>query len=205
MNSRTSTARSSRPSICCCSSPGELTAEFFRDVASDISRRFACTWCAACFFSPSLPGVRRRSSPFSMTKDDIQTPHEREAVQRETRRQARASARRDDAQHAARHVRADAGVWSVLVGVYRRAQPYYVPHLYYAIHFHAFVFLMLAITRGVFVRRTNRRGRRRIVSADDRSLSLHRLAPRVRRHALAGRVERDSDRPGLHADSLPRS
>jgi hypothetical protein len=26
----------------------------------------------------------------------------------------------------------------------RRAQPYYVPHLYYALHFHAFVFLMLA-------------------------------------------------------------
>ena len=30
-------------------------------------------------------------------------------------------------------------------GLYRRAQPYYIPHLYYAIHFHAFVFLMLAI------------------------------------------------------------
>jgi len=28
--------------------------------------------------------------------------------------------------------------------VYKRAQPYYVAHLYYAIHFHAFVFLMLA-------------------------------------------------------------
>jgi hypothetical protein len=28
---------------------------------------------------------------------------------------------------------------------YRRAQPFYVSHLYYAIHFHAFVFLMLAI------------------------------------------------------------
>ncbi len=28
---------------------------------------------------------------------------------------------------------------------YRRAQPYYVPHLYYSIHFHAFAFLMLSI------------------------------------------------------------
>lgn len=28
---------------------------------------------------------------------------------------------------------------------YRRAQPYYVPHLYYAIHFHAFVFLVLCV------------------------------------------------------------
>ena len=34
-------------------------------------------------------------------------------------------------------------------GFFRRAQPYYVPHLYYAIHFHAFVFLMLA-TRVAF-------------------------------------------------------
>src|SRR4029453_3666535 len=31
---------------------------------------------------------------------------------------------------------------------YRRAQPFYVPHLYYAIHFHAFVFLMLALKVG---------------------------------------------------------
>jgi len=29
---------------------------------------------------------------------------------------------------------------------YRRAMPYYVPHLYYAVHFHAFVFLTLSIT-----------------------------------------------------------
>ncbi len=28
-------------------------------------------------------------------------------------------------------------------GFYRRAQPYYVPHLYYSVHFHAFVFLIL--------------------------------------------------------------
>ena len=28
---------------------------------------------------------------------------------------------------------------------YRREQPYYVPHLYYAIHFHAFVFFALAL------------------------------------------------------------
>lgn len=28
---------------------------------------------------------------------------------------------------------------------YRRAQPYYVPHLYFAVHFHAFAFLILSI------------------------------------------------------------
>lgn len=28
---------------------------------------------------------------------------------------------------------------------YRKQQPYYVPHLYYAIHFHAFVFLIMAV------------------------------------------------------------
>ena len=27
---------------------------------------------------------------------------------------------------------------------YRRAEPYYVPHLYYSIHFHSFIFLMMA-------------------------------------------------------------
>jgi hypothetical protein len=29
--------------------------------------------------------------------------------------------------------------------LYRRAEPYYVPHLYYSIHFHSFVFLMMAV------------------------------------------------------------
>jgi hypothetical protein len=29
--------------------------------------------------------------------------------------------------------------------LYHREQPYYIPHLYYAIHFHAFVFLVLAV------------------------------------------------------------
>lgn len=28
---------------------------------------------------------------------------------------------------------------------YRRAQPYYVPHLYYSVHFHAFVFFILCV------------------------------------------------------------
>jgi hypothetical protein len=28
---------------------------------------------------------------------------------------------------------------------YRREQPYYIPHLYYSIHFHAFVFLVLSV------------------------------------------------------------
>jgi hypothetical protein len=32
---------------------------------------------------------------------------------------------------------------------YRPAQPYYVPHLYYAIHFHAFVFLVFAVARAL--------------------------------------------------------
>lgn len=29
---------------------------------------------------------------------------------------------------------------------YRRAQPYYIPHLYYSVHFHAFAFLVLAVS-----------------------------------------------------------
>jgi hypothetical protein len=28
---------------------------------------------------------------------------------------------------------------------YRRQQPFYIPHLYYAVHFHAFVFLVMAV------------------------------------------------------------
>lgn len=28
---------------------------------------------------------------------------------------------------------------------YRRLQPYYIPHLYYSVHFHAFVFLVLSV------------------------------------------------------------
>ena len=29
---------------------------------------------------------------------------------------------------------------------YRREQPYYIPHLYYSVHFHAFAFLVLAVS-----------------------------------------------------------
>jgi hypothetical protein len=37
-------------------------------------------------------------------------------------------------------------VFAVLTWLlYRREQPYYIPHLYYAIHFHAFVFLVLGV------------------------------------------------------------
>jgi hypothetical protein len=40
---------------------------------------------------------------------------------------------------------------------YRRQQPYYVPHLYYAIHFHAFVFCILAA--GVLLALAGRAGK----------------------------------------------
>jgi Protein of unknown function (DUF3667) len=40
---------------------------------------------------------------------------------------------------------------------YRKQQPYYIPHLYFAIHFHAFIFFMLAL--GVLVGAIGRSGK----------------------------------------------
>ena len=125
--------------------PGELTAELLRGRrVRYIPPLRLYLVCSLLFFA--LAAWSR--SPFiniQLTKDDIQNPAQREAVQKET--VAKLEHLRDEMMHntpRAMFVLMPAfGLFTW--AVFRRAQPYYVPHLYYAIHFHAFVFLMLAV------------------------------------------------------------
>jgi Protein of unknown function (DUF3667) len=125
--------------------PGELSAEFFRGRRSRyITPIRLYLVCSLLFFGLSA----WTASPFiniQVTKNDIQNSAEREAVQRETL--ARLEHLRDEMIHnTPRAMFVLMPVFGLFSWVcYRRAQPFYVPHLYYAIHFHAFVFLMLAI------------------------------------------------------------
>jgi hypothetical protein len=129
--------------------PGELTAEFFRGRRSRyITPIRLYLVCSLLFFALSA----WTASPFinvRLTKNDIENSAEREAVQKEVI--ARLEHLRDEMTHnAPRAMFVLMPVFGLLTWVgYRRAQPFYVPHLYYAIHFHAFVFLMLALKVGV--------------------------------------------------------
>jgi len=129
--------------------PGELTAEFLRGRrARYIPPLRLYLVCSLLFFALAAWS----QSPFiniQMTKNDIQDPAQREATQKEV--VARLEHLRNEMTHnTPRAMFVLMPVFGLLTwGLFRRAQPYYVPHLYYAIHFHAFAFLMLA-TRVAF-------------------------------------------------------
>jgi len=129
--------------------PGELTAEFLRGRrARYVPPLRLYLVCSLLFFA--LAAWSR--SPFitiHMTKNDIQDSAAREAAQKEA--VAQLEHLRDEMQHnTPRAMFVLMPVFGLLTwALFRRAQPYYVPHLYYAIHFHAFVFLMLAIRVGL--------------------------------------------------------
>ncbi len=124
--------------------PGELTAEFLRGRrARYIPPLRLYLVCSLMFFA--LAAWSR--SPFiniQLTKEDIQNDAAREATQKET--VARLEHLRDEMTHnTPRAMFVLMPAFGLLTwALFRGAQPYYVPHLYYAIHFHAFVFLMLA-------------------------------------------------------------
>ena len=128
--------------------PGELTAEFLRGRrARYVPPLRLYLVCSLLFFA--LAAWTR--SPFitiKLTKSDVQGSAEREAAQKET--VARLEHLRDEMTHnTPRAMFVLMPVFGLFTwAFFRRAQPYYVPHLYYAIHFHAFVFLMLAVRVG---------------------------------------------------------
>jgi len=125
--------------------PGELTAEFLHGRrAGYVPPLRLYLVCSLLFFA--LAAWNR--SPFiniQLTKNDIQDSAQRQTAQKET--VARLEHLRDEMQHnTPRAMFVLMPVFGLLTwALFRRAQPYYVPHLYYAIHFHAFVFLMLAM------------------------------------------------------------
>ncbi len=124
--------------------PGELTAEFLRGRrARYIPPIRLYLVCSLVFFALAAWA----QSPFiniQMTKDDIANDAEREATRKQTveRLEHLREQMTHNAPRAMFMLMPAFGLLSWIV--YRRAEPYYVPHLYYAIHFHAFVFLMLA-------------------------------------------------------------
>src|SRR6476620_5901063 len=124
--------------------PGELTAEFLRGrrVRYVPPLRLYLV-CSLLFFALAAWG----RSPFidiQLTKNDIKDSAQREAVRKET--VERLDHLRDEMTHnTPRAMFLLMPTFGLLTwALFRRTQPYYVPHLYYAIHFHAFVFLMLA-------------------------------------------------------------
>ena len=128
--------------------PGELTAEFLGGRRSRyITPIRLYLVCSLLFFALSA----WTASPFinvRLTKNDIDNSAEREAVQKEVI--ARLEHLRDEMTHnTPRAMFVLMPVFGLLTwGCYRRAQPFFLPHLYYGIHFHAFVFLMLAVKVG---------------------------------------------------------
>ncbi len=128
--------------------PGELTAEFLRGRrVRYIPPLRLYLICSLLFFA--LAAWSR--SPFiniQLTKEDVPNSAEREAVQKETVERLE-HLRNEMTHNAPRAMFVLMPVFGLLTWLhFRRAQPYYVPHLYYAIHFHAFVFLMLALRLG---------------------------------------------------------
>ena len=125
--------------------PGELTAEFLRGRrARYVPPLRLYLVCSLLFFAVAAWS----RSPFiniQVTKNDFQGSAEREAAQKETI--ARLEHLRDEMTHnTPRAMFVLMPVFGLFTwALFRRAQPYYVPHLYYAIHFHAFVFLMLGV------------------------------------------------------------
>jgi uncharacterized protein DUF3667 len=124
--------------------PGELTAELLRGRrARYIPPVRLYLMCSLLFFALAA----WTQSPFitiQMTKDDIKNDAEREAVQKQTVQRLE-HLREQMTHNTPRAMFLLMPAFGLLSwSVYKRAQPYYVAHLYYAIHFHAFVFLMLA-------------------------------------------------------------
>jgi len=125
--------------------PGELTAEFFRGRRARYLPPLRLYLVCSLLFFALAAWSRSSFIDIQMTKDDIPDSAQREAVQKET--VARLEHLRDEMTHnTPRAMFVLMPVFGLLTWtLFRRAQPYYVPHLYYAIHFHAFAFLMLAI------------------------------------------------------------
>jgi len=124
--------------------PGALTIEFLDGRrARYISPLRLYLTCSLLFFAtsavaPDSPGTVR------ITETDVSSPAERQRAEQ-------AMKAIDDLQDEIRHNAPRSmfvlmPVFGLLTwAFYRRAEPYYLPHLYYAIHFHSFVFLMMAV------------------------------------------------------------
>jgi hypothetical protein len=125
------------------SKPGELTLEYFRGRrARYISPVRLYLTCSLLYFAISAvaPAPNAR---WEVTADDAPTPEIQEALDRARERMDELRGEMSHQAPRAMFILMPVFAFTTWT-LYRRSQPYYVPHLYYAIHFHAFVFLVFA-------------------------------------------------------------
>ena len=125
------------------SKPGVLTTEFLAGRrARYVSPLRLYLTCSLLFFALSAVAPNSLLKA-RITTDDVDSPADR--LKAEQALEAVKSTSERIAHNTPRSMFVLMPVFGLLSwSFYRRQQPYYVPHLYYAVHFHAFVFLMLA-------------------------------------------------------------
>jgi len=134
--------------------PGALTREFFDGRrARYISPLRLYLTCSLLFFAVSALAPQNANERFHITRsgNDADDPAEAEQDRQKFERlQVEFHDMRERITHyAPRSMFVLMPLFGVFTWVlYRRAQRFYIPHLYYAVHFHAFVFLILAIGEG---------------------------------------------------------
>jgi hypothetical protein len=123
--------------------PGALTVEFLAGRrARYISPVRLYLTCSLLFFALSAIAPAELAR-FDIKETDVNSPAEREAAERAI--EALRDLRERITHNAPRSMFVLMPVFGLLTwAFYRRAEPYYVSHLYYSIHFHSFVFLMMA-------------------------------------------------------------
>jgi len=123
--------------------PGALTREYLagRRARYISPLRLYLTFSVLYF---ALVALSPGTGNLKVTSDDISTPKAREEIERV---QERLPELRAEIPHQMARVMflLMPGFALLTWGFYRRSQRYYVSHLYYSIHFHAFVFLIFTL------------------------------------------------------------
>ena len=124
--------------------PGALTVEFLAGRrARYISPVRLYLTCSLLFFALSAVAPASKDN-FEIKEGDVSSPAERQQAEQVI--EAMRELQEQIGRNAPRSMFVLMPVFGVLTwGFYRRTEPYYVPHLYYSVHFHSFVFLMMAV------------------------------------------------------------
>lgn len=133
--------------------PGQLTKEFVEGRrARYISPLRVYLTCSLLFFflAAVIPGARE--GIITIQKSDVRDAKQRQLTDEQAEREA---VKLEEAiMHNFPRVMFVLMPFFALLtfAFFRRSQPYFVPHLYYSVHFHAFAFLVMAVTTafGIF-------------------------------------------------------
>jgi hypothetical protein len=135
------------------SRPGALTAEFFRGrrerYVSPVRLYLTCSLLYFAF-SALAPG---HSGAWKVNATDVPSPEVRDKVERVERQMD--EVRLEIPHQGPRLMFVLMPLFALITwGFYRASQPHYVAHLYYSLHFHAFVFLLLFVADVLALGRT---------------------------------------------------